>query len=70
MPQVTCTVSSIASSPYCQVGDVLRIDVLGDQFVATALYQVVITGLNNPPQSQGLTFTITSLYSSNIYLNE
>jgi hypothetical protein len=43
--------------------------VLGDSFAKNSLYQVVVSGLNNPPQSQGLQFTITSFYDANIYLD-
>lgn len=63
--RVACSVNSRASAPRCRVGDAHRIDVLGSgdaPFAANTLYQVVITGLNNPTQSQGLVLTITSLY--------
>lgn len=66
--RVACSASSRAAAPLCRVGDTHRIDLFGAEFAPTALYQVAITGLNNPPQSAGLQLVITSLYDANVYL--
>jgi len=67
--RVACSVSSRATSPVCRIGDAHRIDVYGAAFQANALYQITVTGLNNPPESTSLAFTATSLYDANVYLD-